>query len=301
MVPRMLIGVIEMNKLAYRLPLVAFFIIEMLAFVENKVKKTTSSEANSVKSNKDDLKIEFVDYKTPEPSSESVYLFDPFDDLADFKQKWIKSESTKGGSNEYRYNGTWDLVVTHGRIRGRIKSTVNQFLLRPFLFSGDYGLRMKNKSRFHAIARKLDKVFQFQDQDLIVQYDVQYRHGLDCGGAYIKLLTKPSGDLKSLSDKTLYSIMFGPDKCGGDHKLHFIFSHKNPVTGNTREIHWKKSHTVNQLGDAVADLKWHVFRLHLRPDNSFEIFMDKRSVGKGSLLTDFSPEVNADKGKFIFR
>lgn len=160
---------------------------------------------------------------------------------------------------------------------------------------------MKNRSRLHAISRKMDRVFTFQDEELIVQYDVQYRNGLDCGGSYLKLLTHPSGNLTSLSDATPYTIMFGPDKCGGDHKLHFIFNHKNPKTGKLREIHWTQSHTVNQLSDAVNDLKWHIFRLHLRPENSFYIYMDKRLVGSGNLLEDFSPPVNAGKGKRNFK
>lgn len=25
--------------------------------------------------------------------------------------------------------------------------------------------------------------------------------------------------------------MFGPDKCGNDYKLHFIFRYKHPITG----------------------------------------------------------------------
>lgn len=35
--------------------------------------------------------------------------------------------------------------------------------------------------------------------------------------------------------------MFGPDKCGNDIKLHFIFRHKNPRNGTVTEKHCKKS------------------------------------------------------------
>lgn len=109
------------------------------------------------------------------------------------------------------------------------------------------------------------------------RYEVKFQNGQECGGAYIKLLTKDgSTDLVSsciwkrihfitkndvkehnnygilnknlilqnlkvmlinsifqrkFYDKSPYTIMFGPDKCGNDNKLHFIFRHKNPVTG----------------------------------------------------------------------
>eukprot|EP00061_Rhincodon_typus_P016921 g45386.t1 len=34
--------------------------------------------------------------------------------------------------------------------------------------------------------------------------------------------------------------MFGPDKCGQDYKLHFIFRHRDPVTGAYEEKHARK-------------------------------------------------------------
>lgn len=35
--------------------------------------------------------------------------------------------------------------------------------------------------------------------------------------------------------------MFGPDKCGNDFKLHFIFRHVNPLTEEIEEKHAKVS------------------------------------------------------------
>lgn len=58
------------------------------------------------------------------------------------------------------------------------------------------------------------------------------QNGLECGGAYVKLLSKSDSlILEQFTDKTPYTIMFGPDKCGNDAKLHFIFRHKHPLTG----------------------------------------------------------------------
>lgn len=159
---------------------------------------------------------------------------------------------------------------------------------------------MKNKSRLHAISRKLDKKYDFTSNDFILQYDVQFRNGLDCGGAYIKLLSWPCNNLSQLSDQTPYTIMFGPDKCGNDPKMHFIFTHKNVQNGHLREIHWKKSNSVYQLSDIISDAKWHLLRLHLRPDNSFEISLDKRLVGSGYLLQDFTPAINSDQGEYVY-
>jgi len=50
------------------------------------------------------------------------------------------------------------------------------------------------------------------------RYEVKYDKDLDCGGAYIKLASKPLDgtpfDPKTFGSDTPYTIMFGPDKCG---------------------------------------------------------------------------------------
>lgn len=65
------------------------------------------------------------------------------------------------------------------------------------------------------------------NEPLVIQYEVKLQHGLECGGAYIKLLTEESvvgEEEKGLrageeyTDKTPFSIMFGPDKCGSTNK-----------------------------------------------------------------------------------
>lgn len=63
---------------------------------------------------------------------------------------------------------------------------------------------------------------------------------------FLQLLSKQDGiDLKNFNDKTPYTIMFGPDKCGNDFKLHFIFRHVNPLTGEIEEKHAKVSVIVS--------------------------------------------------------
>ncbi|NXJ59905.1 CLGN protein, partial [Rostratula benghalensis] len=87
---------------------------------------------------------------------------------------------------------------------------------------GDRGLVLKSVAKHHAISAMLTKAFIFDDKPLIVQYEVNFQEGIDCGGAYIKLLSSSDDlNLEYFFDKTPYTIMFGPDKCGEDYKLHF--------------------------------------------------------------------------------
>jgi len=124
--------------------------------------------------------------------------------------------------------------------------------------------------------------------DASVRYEVRLSKGLDCGGAYLKLLrADPAPDLEELSNDTPYSIMFGPDKCGMDtNKVHFIFQHRNPVSGQWEEKHLKKAPAIKN--DKIS----HMYTLIVRPDNSFEILVDRETVVSGNLLEDFTPAVN---------
>lgn len=59
---------------------------------------------------------------------------------------------------------------------------------------------------------KLLRKFEFKRDPLVVQYEVRFTNGQECGGAYIKLLSSPVKDLHKLNDATPYTIMFGPGK-----------------------------------------------------------------------------------------
>ena len=87
--------------------------------------------------------------------------------------------------------------------------------------NGDLGLVLKSKAKHAAISARLDRPFKFIVKPLVVQYEVILQEGQECGGAYIKLLSqgKHTADLRQFHDKTPYTIMFGPDKCGNDHKV----------------------------------------------------------------------------------
>ena len=58
---------------------------------------------------------------------------------------------------------------------------------------------------------------------LFFRYEVRFQNTHECGGAYLKLLSESSSlDLNIFGDKTPYTIMFGPDKCGSESKVTFF-------------------------------------------------------------------------------
>eukprot|EP00795_Rhopilema_esculentum_P000380 gene380-10044_t len=214
-------------------------------------------------------------YKRPEVKG-FAYIAEPFDNEIEFNEQWITSQAKKDGVDAAisKYDGKWSIEEP-----------------KDSAFKGDKALVLKEKAKHHAVSSLLPTKFEFTDQPFIVQYEVKFQNGLECGGAYMKLLSDlPKLDLEELTDKTQYTIMFGPDKCGEDSKLHFIFQHKNPKTGKYEEKHAKKP--TGDFSKIFDDKKTHLFTLTIRPDNTFEIQVDKQVVNSGSLLTDFEPSVN---------
>ena len=85
----------------------------------------------------------------------------------------------------FRYDGTWSLEAAQ-------KSAL----------SGDLGLVLKDKAKHSAISSHLTKPFIFKDQAFIVQYEIMFQTGQDCGGGYIKLLSQSNSlDLNKFNDK----------------------------------------------------------------------------------------------------
>ena len=84
----------------------------------------------------------------------------------------------------------------------------------------DKGIQTTEDARFYGYSAKMDKVFDNEGKDLVLQFTTKYEQDIDCGGAYIKLL--PSGlDQDKFGGDSEYSIMFGPDVCGTCRILNF--------------------------------------------------------------------------------
>ncbi|KAJ3182509.1 hypothetical protein HDU85_002607 [Gaertneriomyces sp. JEL0708] len=211
-----------------------------------------------------------------EPTKVTGPFVEQFD--AGWQKRWIASEAKKSADDVedeelLRYRGEWAVEEALGSH-----------------IEGDKGLVLKTAAAHHAISAKFDKPIDPKGKPLVVQYEVKLQNGLECGGAYVKLLSQDAAfDPKHFENKTPYTIMFGPDKCGLTNKVHFIFRHKNPITGVFEE-----KHTV-QPPVAKIDKQTHLYTLIVNPDQTFQILIDNKEAKKGSLLSDFNPAVNPPK------
>ncbi|KAI8818962.1 Calreticulin family-domain-containing protein [Fimicolochytrium jonesii] len=193
-------------------------------------------------------------------------------------KRWIPSTSKKvvdGVEDEdlLQYRGRWAVEAPEGAV-----------------IEGDEGLVVKDAAAHHAITALFPTPIDPAGKSFVAQYEVKLQNGLECGGAYMKLLTADSSfDPAKFADKTPYTIMFGPDKCGSTNKVHFIFRHKNAKTGAIEEKH------LEAPPSAKVDKDAHLYTLIVDPDQTFKILVDNVEAKTGSLLKDFNPPVNPPK------
>ncbi|UZJ52054.1 hypothetical protein CBS101457_001374 [Exobasidium rhododendri] len=221
-----------------------------------------------------------VERKTFEPTTITAPFLEQF--TPDWESRWTPSSATKEqtGGEVFSYVGKW---------------SVEEPTVFPGLI-GDAGLVAKSKAAQHAIsapfAKAVDaKAAALEGKPLVIQYEVKLQNSLSCGGAYMKLLTEGADGIqaKEFSDKTPYTIMFGPDKCGSTNKVHFIFRHTNPVSGEIEEKHVKYAPYAK-----ISKLST-LYTLIVRPDNTFDIMINNDSKKNGTLLETFEPAVNPEK------
>ncbi|KAK2768564.1 hypothetical protein FQN54_000420 [Arachnomyces sp. PD_36] len=213
-----------------------------------------------------------IERPTFTPTSLKAPFLEQFTD--DWESRWTPSHAKKEESDseeDWAYVGEWAVE----------EPTVYKGM------DGDKGLVVKNPAAHHAISAKFPEAIDNTDNTLVVQYEVKLQNSLVCGGAYMKLLQENKElHAEEFSNASPYVIMFGPDKCGNTNKVHFIFKHKNPVTGEYEEKHLNSPPRprVNKIST--------LYTLIVRPDQSFQILVDGDAVKNGTLLDDFKPPVN---------
>jgi calreticulin len=192
------------------------------------------------------------------PVTAEVYLKEQFNDEA-WTSRWTESKDWKPESDM----GTW-------------KHTAGEW----YSDEADKGIQTSVDARFFGISAPLDKPYtSSKDKDLVIQYSVKHEQDLDCGGAYIKLL--PGGKSfqpAAFGGESPYAVMFGPDICGSSNKKTHVILHSNQKDENL---------LINKQVMCESDSVTHLYTLVVRPDNTFEVFVDNKSVRSGNLADEF--------------
>lgn len=207
---------------------------------------------------------------------DSSSFFEQFDHDTLQHLQWRTSHGHKSGG-KYNYLGEWKIEPAE---------------VYPGL-SGDNALVLKSPASHHAISYTFSAPFDNSGKDLVLQYEVKAQTGLNCAGAYIKLLDhRPIGADDNFNDETPYQIMFGPDVCGHNNKVQLILTRENPLTGERHQKH------LTHLPLARTGKLSTLYTLILKADQSFEIRINGDVAKSGNLIEDallLEPALNPPK------
>lgn len=150
------------------------------------------------------------------------------------------------------------------------------------LSSGDFygdakinqGLKTSQDARFYATSTEIPEGVTNEGKDLVVSLSVKHEQGIDCGGGYAKFT--PAMDATKFNGDSEYLLMFGPDKCGFNKRVHVIFNYKG------ENLLWKKEPTFPD------DKLTHVYTLRVTPENKYELYIDQELKESGSLEADWA-------------
>lgn len=191
---------------------------------------------------------------------QSLIFTEDFDGQDDVfaKGKWIKSADAK-----YR-----DQPIL---VKPPTKSVAG--------YEADKGVQLTQEMKHYGFGARFPTPLRFDRDEVVIQYELKLEERLNCGGAYIKLLRDGAIKLEKLNNESPYTIMFGPDKCGTDSRLHFILKYMNPVSKMWTEHHYD-GHIKPKIDRSY---------LALRKDNTFEVFIDTKSVAQQSPAQPHAP------------
>jgi calreticulin len=136
------------------------------------------------------------------------------------------------------------------------------------------GIETSDDMRHYFLATKMDE-FSNKGSDLVIQSSLKYTQTPECGGSYIKLLGA-GADPAAFDNDTPYSIMFGPDQCGGTKRVHAIITYKDENVLKTSDV------TLS-----IYDELTHLYSFVIKSDQTYEVFVDLESKASGSITDDW--------------
>eukprot|EP00826_Nyctotherus_ovalis_P064261 TRINITY_DN9422_c0_g1_i4.p1 TRINITY_DN9422_c0_g1~~TRINITY_DN9422_c0_g1_i4.p1 ORF type:complete len:396 (-),score=133.81 TRINITY_DN9422_c0_g1_i4:83-1270(-) len=182
--------------------------------------------------------------------SAKIYFHEEFD--RDWESRWQKTQAKADQQGAFEWTkGKWPLE--------------NEMA---------YGLQTTTDSKFYEISCRLSAPVTTSEKPLAFQYSLRFEQDIECGGGYLKLVG-PDYKSEEFGADTPVLVMFGPDVCGGDNKIHLMldFDGKGKLWGKTPP--------------APTDHLTHVYTMLLYPNETYEVFVDMVSVGNGTISDDW--------------
>jgi hypothetical protein len=137
----------------------------------------------------------------------------------------------------------------------------------------DTGILTETMDQQYVISRKFPS-FSMKERPLVVQFTLRMHQDPICGGNYLKVLPK-NFDGKRFNSNSKFLLMFGPDICEQNEKIHILLPYKG--------VHYQ----VNKEMTFPNDTLTHQLTLIVKPDFSVVYLLDNSEVFSGNLKKDF--------------
>eukprot|EP00615_Pteridomonas_danica_P008772 CAMPEP_0114375200 /NCGR_PEP_ID=MMETSP0101-20121206/36128_1 /TAXON_ID=38822 ORGANISM="Pteridomonas danica, Strain PT" /NCGR_SAMPLE_ID=MMETSP0101 /ASSEMBLY_ACC=CAM_ASM_000211 /LENGTH=189 /DNA_ID=CAMNT_0001529203 /DNA_START=54 /DNA_END=623 /DNA_ORIENTATION=- len=135
-------------------------------------------------------------------------------------------------ANDYEFPSTDNFIYAETFEQGFtwIQSSDPDYANQPLEVSVDKDLKgaahaedktlilLEGAKKYGLVGALKEPLSYTEGKTIVLQYEVKFTEGLTCGGAYLKLL-QSNVDLNNFNGQSPYTIMFGPDHCGGTNKV----------------------------------------------------------------------------------
>ncbi|CAM42714.2 putative calreticulin [Leishmania braziliensis MHOM/BR/75/M2904] len=150
----------------------------------------------------------------------------------------------------------------------------------------EQGMKLTEDSKFYAISKELPTPVSNDGKPLVISFSVKNEQNLKCGGAYLKFFSELNQ--KDLHSESPYWLMFGPDVCGFQNRLHFIFNYNDE--NHLWRSFWRLTKELNEKAT-------HVYTVQISPNNTYQLYVDGKYIQEGSLVDEWEmlpPKTIAD-------
>jgi hypothetical protein len=149
-----------------------------------------------------------------------------------------------------------------------------------------YGLQTSTDMKFYELSTKLPIPRNLSAGLFVVQFSVKFEQSIACGGGYIKLL-EPTYKPETFGGETPALIIFGPDICGSNNRIHVIL--ENVGRGEV----WKKA------PEAPNDRLTHIYTLALYNTSQYAVYVDQQLIENGNISDDWDLNYDPTVRQFV--
>jgi calreticulin len=146
----------------------------------------------------------------------------------------------------------------------------------PVDAGANQGLCTTEDYKRYAISAPFDEPLRYSpESSFVISFTLRHERVPLCAGGYLKVF--PVGfDPASLDEHTVYTVMFGIDRCEGKSNHVTIYFHKD-----AQSVSWRKTL------DAPTDAYTHLYELVLHRNGTYEVLIDHETTALGDLDEDF--------------